>query len=44
MIAQVFTWMFERSCHQIARDQGAEEALAEAIAEIIWRVLDYPGR
>ena len=26
MVAEVFTWMFERSCHQIARDPQRQEA------------------
>jgi AcrR family transcriptional regulator len=43
MIAEVFTWMFERCCHQIARDPRREDGLAEAMAEVIWRVLDYPA-
>ena len=43
MVAEVFTWMFERSCHQITREPGRDAELAEAMAEIIWRVLDYPG-
>ena len=41
MIAEVFTWMFERSCQQIATDPSREDAVVEAMAEIIWRVLDY---
>ncbi len=40
-VAEIFTWMFERSCHQILRDPSREAAVAESIAEIIWRVLEY---
>lgn len=43
LMAEVFTWMFERSCHQITRDGARAEDLAETMAEIIWRVLDHPG-
>lgn len=43
MVAEVFAWMFERCCHQIARDPRREDALVEAMSEVIWRVLDYPG-
>jgi len=40
-VAEIFTWMFERSCHQILRDPTRQDAVAESLAEIIWRVLDY---
>jgi hypothetical protein len=39
MVAEVLTWMIERSCHEIARDPGRREDVAEALAEVIWRVL-----
>jgi AcrR family transcriptional regulator len=42
-IAQVFTWMFERCCHQLVHDRDSAERVAASMAEIIWRVLDYPG-
>lgn len=41
MIAEVFAWMFERCCHQIARDPAREDAVVTAMSEIIWRTLDY---
>lgn len=41
MIAELFTWMFERSCHQILRDPSKRDAVADGMTEIIWRVLDY---
>ncbi len=44
LVAETFTWMFERSCHQVLRDPGKADALAEALAEIVWRTLDHPGR
>ena len=40
-IAEIFTWMFERSCHQILADPSREQAVASSMAEIVWRVLDY---
>jgi AcrR family transcriptional regulator len=40
-VAEIFTWMFERSCHQILRDPTREATVADSIAEIIWRTLDY---
>ena len=40
-IAEVFTWMFERCCHQMLRQPGDVQRVAGAMAEIIWRVLDY---
>jgi AcrR family transcriptional regulator len=44
MIAELFTWMFERGCHQILRDPSRQDAAAAGMAEIIWRVLDYEPR
>ncbi|WP_019873923.1 TetR/AcrR family transcriptional regulator [Sporichthya polymorpha] len=41
MIAELFTWMFERSCHQILRDPSRVDAAAAGMTDIIWRVLDY---
>jgi TetR/AcrR family transcriptional regulator, ethionamide resistance regulator len=40
-VAEIFTWMFERSCHQILADPSREQAVADSMSEIIWRVLDY---
>jgi AcrR family transcriptional regulator len=40
-VAEIFTWMFERSCHQILRDPSRQDAVADSMAEIIWRTLDY---
>jgi len=40
-VAELFTWMFERSCHQILRDPGRQRDVAESMADIIWRVLDH---
>ena len=31
-MAAVFTWMLERSCHQLIRDDAAAEAVARAMA------------
>ena len=43
-IAEIFTWMFERCCHQMLRAPVDVERVAGSMAEIIWRVLDYsPG-
>jgi len=39
MVAEVLTWMIERSCHQIARDPASGAAVAAALGEVIWRVL-----
>jgi AcrR family transcriptional regulator len=39
MVAEVLTWMIERSCHQIASNPDAREQVASALAEVIWRVL-----
>jgi AcrR family transcriptional regulator len=41
-IAEIFTWMFERSCHQILRDPSRQDAVADGLTEIIWRVLAAP--
>jgi AcrR family transcriptional regulator len=38
-LAEVFTWMFERSCHQILRDPTRRDAVTDTLTEIIWRVL-----
>ena len=43
-IAEIFTWMFERCCHEMLRDSGDVERVAGSMAEIIWRVLDYTPR
>ncbi|MHB8693078.1 MAG: hypothetical protein ACYDHH_17715 [Solirubrobacteraceae bacterium] len=40
-IAEIFTWMFERCCHQMLAGPGDVERVASSMAEIIWRVLDY---
>jgi AcrR family transcriptional regulator len=40
-IAEIFTWMFERCCHQMLTDPTRIEPVASSMAEIIWRVLDY---
>lgn len=42
-IAEIFTWMFERSCHQMVRDDESQRVVADSLAEIIWRVITYPG-
>jgi AcrR family transcriptional regulator len=41
LIAEIFTWMFERSCHQMLPRLNDPEGLADALAEIIWRVITY---
>jgi len=38
-VAEVLTWMIERSCHQITRDPARRDEVAESLAEVIWRVL-----
>jgi AcrR family transcriptional regulator len=45
MLAEVLTWMIERSCHQILRDAGQAQAdaVASSLAEVIWRVLHATG-
>ncbi|MEA2675481.1 MAG: hypothetical protein QOI92_2673 [Chloroflexota bacterium] len=40
-IAEIFTWMFERSCHQMLTDPADIDRVATGMSEIIWRVLDY---
>jgi len=42
MIAEIFTWMFERSCHQMLRNGEPPDRLASALAEIIWRAINPP--
>jgi hypothetical protein len=42
-VAEVLTWMIERSCHQIARDPATADAVARALSEVIWRAL-HPAR
>jgi TetR/AcrR family transcriptional regulator, ethionamide resistance regulator len=38
-VAELLSWMIERSCHKVARDPGRRDEVAASIAEIIWRVL-----
>ena len=38
-VAQLLSWMVERSCHKVARDPARRAEVAAALAEIIWRVL-----
>lgn len=38
-IAEIFTWMFERSCHQMLRDPARQAEVADGLTEVIWRVL-----
>jgi AcrR family transcriptional regulator len=40
-IAEAFTWMFERCCHQMLTTPEDIHRVASSMAEIIWRVLDY---
>jgi AcrR family transcriptional regulator len=40
-MAAVFTWMLERSCHQLVADDATAEAVALAMAEILWRTLTW---
>jgi len=42
-IAEIFTWMFERSCHQMVGDERSQQVVAESLAEIIWRVVTFPN-
>lgn len=42
-LAAVFTWMLERSCHQLVVDDTSAHAVARAMAEILWRTLTYPA-
>lgn len=39
MVAEVLSWMIERSCHQITQDPASRPRVARALAEVIWRVL-----
>jgi len=39
-IAELFTWMFERCCHQMLTTPDDINRVADGMAEIIWRVLD----
>jgi AcrR family transcriptional regulator len=40
-MAAVFTWMLERSCHQLVTDDTSADAVALAMAEILWRTLTW---
>lgn len=40
-IGQVLAWMFERSAHQLARDPSRHADVADAVAEVVWRVFEY---
>lgn len=40
-IGQVLAWMFERSAHQLARDPSRCDEVADAVAEVVWRVFEY---
>lgn len=44
-IGEVLAWMFERSAHQVARDPSRHAEVADAVAEVVWRVFEYrrPG-
>jgi AcrR family transcriptional regulator len=39
VVAEVLTWMIERSCHQIARDPATADDVAGALSDVIWRTL-----
>ncbi|GAA0624045.1 TetR/AcrR family transcriptional regulator [Sporichthya brevicatena] len=41
-LASVFSWMLERSCHQLVVDDTSAKAVALAMSEILWRTLTYP--
>lgn len=41
VVAELFTWMWERSCHQVLRDPERFDALRDAMTDVIWRVLSY---
>ena len=43
LIAEVFTWMFERSCHQMLRSGTSPDALAEGLTAIIWSTISKPS-
>jgi TetR/AcrR family transcriptional regulator, ethionamide resistance regulator len=38
-VAEVLSWMIERSCHKVARDAERRDEVAASLAEVIWRVL-----
>lgn len=40
-MAAVFTWMLERSCHQLVADDRTADAVARAMSEILWRTLTW---
>ncbi len=40
-LAEAFTWMFERCCHQLVVDDASAERTALALSEIIWRTIAY---
>jgi len=40
-VAAVFTWMFERCCHQLVADDAGAESVALAMSEVLWRTLTY---
>lgn len=40
-VAAVFTWMLERSCHQLVTDPDSAETIALAMSEVLWRTLSY---
>lgn len=40
-LAEAFTWMFERCCHQLVFDDASAERTASALSEIIWRTVAY---
>jgi len=39
MVAEVMTWMIERSCHEILSDPAQAQAVTDSLATVIWRVL-----
>jgi AcrR family transcriptional regulator len=39
VFAEVLAWMIERACHQILRDAKQAGAVADSLAEVIWRAL-----
>jgi len=40
-LGRVLAWMFERSARQLAVDPQAQEQTIDAVAEVVWRVIDY---
>lgn len=40
-LAEAFTWMFERCCHQLVVDDDSAERTALALSEIIWRTVSH---